>query len=309
MKLYLSYVFILLVISGCAAQLDTRDNLQKPTDYSDKTNFPDFSPGKWSIALDGYFGKEVFRDCMSPSSLISETLAESECNISSMRKSGKEQVYFAHCNKLEGESDKTGDIEITISGDENNLHITTILASNRNRLYTEVNAKRIGECEKLRWPVSQCVEQEPLQCSTPVHVPYFNDKFAPACVQHDYCYRHGWASYGFSKKDCDDRFRQQLMSRCGGIIVGMGWSCRNAASLYYNAVKESDDAAASYKQADSTCCLFRSDVEPCSKCQDGGKSCPIASQHQPPPPVGKCCEMDYETGKCSLYVKPPQVCP
>lgn len=39
-------------------------------------------------------------------------------------------------------------------------------------------------------------------------------QFRQACVRHDYCYRHGWATYGYKQADCDFALQQDAYRVC-----------------------------------------------------------------------------------------------
>lgn len=39
-------------------------------------------------------------------------------------------------------------------------------------------------------------------------------QFRQACVRHDYCYRHGWATYGYKQADCDFALQQDAYRIC-----------------------------------------------------------------------------------------------
>lgn len=66
-----------------------------------------------------------------------------------------------------------------------------------------------------------------LNCSIPIYAePFFwrfrkrekfgspNVIFRQACVFHDLCYRHGLATYGYSKNDCDELLQQHALQIC-----------------------------------------------------------------------------------------------
>ena len=69
-------------------------------------------------------------------------------------------------------------------------------------------------------------------------------RFDPACVNHDYCYRHGAATYGFDQETCDKAFRDEMRAQCapGFSMKGMARvatvpQCYAAAQQMYEAVK------------------------------------------------------------------------
>jgi phospholipase A2-like protein len=120
-----------------------------------------------------------------------------------------------------------------------------------------------------------CVESEPVDCSFPWQgqlatlgtSAYYNEKFGKACLRHDYCYRHGQKTYGYSKDYCDDSFYKATKDTCEGVSVGtflsLGTSkgaCYTAAEAYYQAVRKF--GASSYKTGSaSTYCRFDSKYE------------------------------------------------
>jgi hypothetical protein len=70
-------------------------------------------------------------------------------------------------------------------------------------------------------PANPCSPQVPLGCSTPQWATLIHDSqaiytkyFYPSCEQHDYCYRHGTATYGMGKDDCDYQFLQDMQAQC-----------------------------------------------------------------------------------------------
>jgi len=43
------------------------------------------------------------------------------------------------------------------------------------------------------------------------------EQFRQACIRHDYCYRHGQATYGFSREDCDEQLGASMLKLCKSI--------------------------------------------------------------------------------------------
>lgn len=69
--------------------------------------------------------------------------------------------------------------------------------------------------------VAACNTGGPPACSAPRVVTLlseFHDRyreaFHGACVQHDLCYRHGLATYGFDRAECDARFLDDMRRKC-----------------------------------------------------------------------------------------------
>ena len=70
-------------------------------------------------------------------------------------------------------------------------------------------------------PANPCSPQVPLGCSVPgwataMHSSqsHYQEYFYPSCEQHDYCYRHGAATYGLSQTACDYQFLQDMQDQC-----------------------------------------------------------------------------------------------
>ncbi|MGD8977804.1 MAG: hypothetical protein PVG91_09380 [Gammaproteobacteria bacterium] len=81
----------------------------------------------------------------------------------------------------------------------------------------------IATLQKRSWsrPASPCGGQKPLGCSVPIAISiasesheYYREKFYDACAQHDYCYRHGYRSYGLDRETCDTEFLENMRAIC-----------------------------------------------------------------------------------------------
>ena len=124
-------------------------------------------------------------------------------------------------------------------------------------------------------PEHPCGAGEPVGCSIPEIIvglsdyhAEFGERFRPSCEQHDYCYRHGYATYGFDQRTCDDRFYADMKAQCGGGSTLMktlesiadvekiadGAKCRFAADQFYEAVRQHGHKA--YRTTTSTVCEF-----------------------------------------------------
>lgn len=79
----------------------------------------------------------------------------------------------------------------------------------------------------------------------------YADTFYDACVQHDFCYRHGHKTYGHDKEHCDEEFYNNMRESCNSIDV----ACKAAALEFSWAVREhaKDDA---FHEETSTMCLY-----------------------------------------------------
>lgn len=76
-------------------------------------------------------------------------------------------------------------------------------------------------------PDSPCGGDKPLGCSLPILISlaseehaHYKEEFYDACAQHDYCYRHGFASYGLDRKACDTEFLQGMQALCPEAAKG-----------------------------------------------------------------------------------------
>ena len=70
-------------------------------------------------------------------------------------------------------------------------------------------------------PANPCSPQLPLGCSVPQWATVLSESqaryeefFYPSCEQHDYCYRHGAATYGMDQDSCDLRFLDDMQAQC-----------------------------------------------------------------------------------------------
>ena len=113
-----------------------------------------------------------------------------------------------------------------------------------------------------------CGGTEPLGCSIPAAVLVVSkdyeeqaDKFHGACVTHDLCYRHGTATYGLSRKDCDTEFYDNMKAACSGF-KGLGVldpeefaKCQFAAKQTYEAVRTHGEKH--FQSTTSTYCAYR----------------------------------------------------
>ena len=97
-----------------------------------------------------------------------------------------------------------------------------------------------------------CLPASPIDCSASYlkvapSIAFFTTVFENACMRHDYCYRFGAATYGYSKKKCDNDFLRDMANICepkgwewGRTVITAGTyetACMAAASVFYGAVK------------------------------------------------------------------------
>jgi len=89
------------------------------------------------------------------------------------------------------------------------------------------------------------------------------EKFHPACVTHDFCYRHGFATYGATRDECDNTFYDNMKTACGGtfgfIVVDFEQSaiCNLAARQTFNVVRTHGEKH--YKSTGGSYCEYRDD--------------------------------------------------
>ena len=129
----------------------------------------------------------------------------------------------------------------------------------------------IAKLEKLSKlpPANPCSPQVPLGCSVPDWAKLLHDSqsryqeyFYPSCEQHDYCYRHGAATYGKSKNTCDSEFLQDMQAQCNPddfvdflvLADGKFMECDAVAMEFYLAVQKY--GADRYQSAKSTYCEY-----------------------------------------------------
>ena len=87
----------------------------------------------------------------------------------------------------------------------------------------------LASIKKHAWsrPESPCGGDAPLGCSVPwlvaiVSEPHghYKETFYDACAQHDYCYRHGFSSYGLNRDICDENFLHDMLALCPDPATG-----------------------------------------------------------------------------------------
>ncbi len=78
----------------------------------------------------------------------------------------------------------------------------------------------------------------------------FEETFYDACIQHDFCYRHGYRTYGHIKGFCDEEFYANMKAVCLAIDV----LCLSAAREFYIAVSRYSETA--YQNETSTHCAY-----------------------------------------------------
>lgn len=151
-------------------------------------------------------------------------------------------------------------IVITKGGETVEFVITEIDGDVLKGADYEVALEDVEKLQKVAWsrPVSPCGGEHPLGCSLPVLVrllseshEHYRDVFYDACAQHDYCYRHGFRSYGTNRDACDEEFIENMRASCPAPAenvltktlellddsVGSRTVCLSVADDYYAAVR------------------------------------------------------------------------
>lgn len=128
----------------------------------------------------------------------------------------------------------------------------------------------IARISKRSWkkPAHPCASAEPLGCSIPEVVLAMSelykeqaDKFHDACVEHDLCYRNGFATYGIDRQTCDAEFYENMKKDCNGtgrlgVLDPTNYGiCQVAASQTYEAVRRFGESA--YRTTTSSYCEYR----------------------------------------------------
>lgn len=162
----------------------------------------------------------------------------------------------------------------TASGETKEFEVSTV----GNGMLEGINGEQVDYSDIDRisirtWkePTHPCGAGRPVGCSIPQAVTAisgyyagYKEKFHQACVQHDFCYRHGSATYGKIRQDCDDQFLRDMNQVCGdsGGILGLldadsyreSAECRFAADQLYLAVQEYGEDA--FLTTTSTYCEY-----------------------------------------------------
>ena len=157
---------------------------------------------------------------------------------------------------------KAGDftaIELT------NAHIETIESGDVTIFFSDIDS-----IQKQSWtaPTHPCGAGVPVGCSIPQVVRVLSDdynqqadKFHSACVVHDFCYRHGLATYGVNREQCDANFYENMKKECAGK-GGLGIFdikqlsiCKISAKQTFDAVRRHGEPH--FRTGTSTVCEYR----------------------------------------------------
>ena len=111
----------------------------------------------------------------------------------------------------------------TTSGETFEFVVTEVGDKTSHSADRQIALSDIAELKKVAWkrPPSPCGGEKPLGCSVPLLVSlasdehsHYQETFYDACAQHDYCYRHGYRTYGLVREYCDAEFQQNLLNTC-----------------------------------------------------------------------------------------------
>jgi len=91
---------------------------------------------------------------------------------------------------------------------------------------------------------------EPNGCSVPSNIDFIDNiyNFTPACNRHDLCYKHGQATYAFTKNQCDITFLRYMCEICHYNYTETEKICITKAIVYYGAVALSPEASNAFIQ-------------------------------------------------------------
>jgi hypothetical protein len=118
-------------------------------------------------------------------------------------------------------------------------------------------------------PANACNPKQSLGCSVPEWATWLDDSqskyrdfFYPSCEQHDYCYRHGAATYGMDRNTCDDNFLNNMQKQCSPANPGTFFlevnldfaKCNLIAVEFYQIVNKY--GAKHFKSAQSSYCEY-----------------------------------------------------
>lgn len=138
----------------------------------------------------------------------------------------------------------------------------------------EIMFEDIRSIDRHSWkrPAYACGDGQPLGCSVPLlataisdSLGKYKDTFHDACVEHDFCYRHGAKTYGHSRKLCDEQFLNHMKAECPRLgvfqiitslvdTVSSRGNCLATADQMYLGVRKFGEKH--YKDTESTYCEY-----------------------------------------------------
>ncbi len=165
-------------------------------------------------------------------------------------------------------------LEITmIDGEEINVEVVDVRMDAIEGPDGDILIADIRSIVKRSWslPGHPCGANAPVGCSIPEAILLLSEefknqaeKFHPACVTHDFCYRHGQITYGMTRGQCDADFLADMKKSCGGF-GGLGLldieeysMCHVAADQIHNVVRLKGEPH--FRTKTSTRCEYRPDL-------------------------------------------------
>ena len=144
-------------------------------------------------------------------------------------------------------------LEVTmLDGQERTIEVLDVRTDAIETSEGDIVIADIRSIVKRSWtlPGHPCGANQPVGCSIPEIILLMSDdfnsqaeKFHPACVTHDFCYRHGHITYAVTREQCDANLRADMKKSCRGF-GGLGildleeYSfCHLAADQIYNVVR------------------------------------------------------------------------
>jgi hypothetical protein len=110
-----------------------------------------------------------------------------------------------------------------LDGEQFDLTVSAVDAEAIEGDGKRIELANVMDIRKRAWraPALPCGGEKPVGCSIPWIVQlasettrHYKDQFHDACVQHDFCYRHGARSYGHTREDCDAEFHKNMLAAC-----------------------------------------------------------------------------------------------
>jgi len=143
----------------------------------------------------------------------------------------------------------------TVGGKKSKMTVESIEIDRINGQNGTVLLKHIVSLEKYaKEPAANpCSPGIPLGCSVPRSITVlsatqakYEDFFYPSCEQHDYCYRHGAATYGEDQNSCDEKFLADMEDQCSpdsftSVLLQSDLNfgeCSATAIAYYHSVRQ-----------------------------------------------------------------------
>jgi hypothetical protein len=117
----------------------------------------------------------------------------------------------------------------------------------------------------------QCLPSSPIDCSTSYasilpQVAWAKERFSNACMQHDFCYRYGKATYGHSRSYCDSEFSRNMHKTCNKLSVamllslGIDTATCNAMAVVFRSAVEGLGSGSFENASTSTVCEYKGPV-------------------------------------------------